>query len=133
MCYLLGIKSADEIILNRLKGNLFENLILAELEEQNFRQYAHLDYYFWQDSNANEIDVLTKNYVGFDAFEIKATETISNELFKQMDRFAELAAPEEVRKTLIYGGSENQTRSKYNILSWSIGTKIFSLLSKNPH
>ena len=126
LCYLLGIRSANEIILDRLKGNLFENLILAELEKQNFHQYAHLDYHFWQDSNANEIDVLIKNYGGFDVFEIKATKTISNELFKQMDRFSELAAPEKVNKTLIYGGSENQTRSKYNILSWSsIGTKLF--------
>ena len=126
LCYLLGIKSANEIILDRLKGNLFESLILAELEKQNFHQYAHLDYHFWQDSNANEIDVLIKNYGGFDVFEIKATETISNQLFRQMDRFAALAAPEKVNKTLIYGGSENQTRSKYNILSWSsIGTKLF--------
>ncbi len=29
LCYLLGIKSANEIILDRLKGNLFESLILA--------------------------------------------------------------------------------------------------------
>lgn len=118
LCYLLGIRSADEIILNRLKGSLFENLILAELQKKNYHQYTHFDYYFWQDSNGNEIDILLKNYSGFDVFEIKATETISTELFKQMDRFAELAAPEEVKKTLIYGGSKNQNRSKYQVQSW---------------
>lgn len=118
LCHLLRIKSADEIIANRLKGNLFENLILAELQKKNYHQYTYLDYYFWQDSNANEIDVLLKNNDVFDVYEIKATETISLELFKQMDRFAELAAPERVNKTLIYGGQENQTRSKYKILSW---------------
>lgn len=118
LCYLLGIRSANEIILNRLKGSLFENLILAELQKKNYHQYTHLDYYFWQDSNGNEIDILLKNYSGFDVFEIKATETISAELFKQMDRFAELAEPEEVNKTLIYGGSKNQNRSKYQVQSW---------------
>lgn len=118
LCHLLRIKSANEIIVNRLKGNLFENLILAELQKKNYHQYTDLDYYFWQDSNANEIDVLLKNNDVFDVYEIKATETISLELFKQMDRFAELAAPERVNKTLIYGGQENQTRSKYKILSW---------------
>jgi len=106
------------MILNRLKGSLFENLILAELQKKNYHQYTHLDYYFWQDSNGNEIDILLKNYNGFDVFEIKATETISTELFKQMDRFAELAAPEEVKKTLIYGGRQNQNRSKYQVQSW---------------
>lgn len=118
LCHLLRIKSADELIVNRLKGSLFENLILAELQKKNYHQYTDLDYYFWQDSNANEIDVLLKNNDVFDVYEIKATETISLELFKQMDRFAELAAPERVNKTLIYGGQENQTRSKYKILSW---------------
>jgi len=118
LCHLLRIKSADELIVNRLKGNLFENLILAELQKKNYHQYTDLDYYFWQDSNANEIDILMKNNDIFDVYEIKATETISLELFKQMDRFAELAAPEKVNKTLIYGGQENQTRSKYKILSW---------------
>ena len=118
LSYLLGIRSADEMILNRLKGSLFENLILAELQKKNYHQYTHLDYYFWQDSNGNEIDILLKNYNGFDVFEIKATETISTELFKQMDRFAELAAPEEVKKTLIYGGRQNQNRSKYQVQSW---------------
>ena len=118
LSYLLGIRSGDEIILNRLKGSLFENLILAELQKKNYHQYTHLDYYFWQDSNGNEIDILLKNYNGFDVFEIKATETISTELFKQMDRFAELAAPEEVKKTLIYGGRQNQNRSKYQVQSW---------------
>ena len=118
LSYLLGIRSADEMILNRLKGSLFENLILAELQKKNYHQYTHLDYYFWQDSNGNEIDILLKNYKGFDVFEIKATETISTELFKQMDRFAELAAPEEVKKTLIYGGRQNQNRSKYQVQSW---------------
>ena len=118
LSYLLGIRSADEMILNRLKGSLFENLILAELQKKNYHQYTHLDYYFWQDSNGNEIDILLKNHNGFDVFEIKATETISTELFKQMDRFAELAAPEEVKKTLIYGGRQNQNRSKYQVQSW---------------
>ena len=118
LCYLLGIRSPDEIILNRLKGNLFENLILAELQKKNYHQYKHLDYYFWQDSNGNEIDILLKNNGGFDVFEIKATETISAELFKQMDRFSDLAAPEDVKKTLIYGGRQKQNRSKYQVQSW---------------
>lgn len=118
LSHLLGIRSAEEINTNRLKGNLFENLILAEFQKKNYHQYLHLNYYFWQDSNANEVDMLIKNNDGFDAFEIKATETISPVLFKQLDRFEELAKPTKVKKTLIYGGLNSQKRSKYNVLSW---------------
>lgn len=118
LCHLLGIRSASEINTNRLKGNLFENLILAELQKKNYHQYLHLNYYFWQDSNANEVDILTKNNEDFKISEIKATETITATLFKQLDRFEEIAKPAKVKKTLIYGGLNSQKRSKYEILSW---------------
>jgi predicted AAA+ superfamily ATPase len=118
LTHLLGIRTAEELEENRLKGHIFENMILAEYQKQNHHLYLHLDYYFWQDSNAREVDLLMKKGQGFSIFEIKATQTISTALFKEMDRFEEIAAPAPVNKTLIYGGSENEKRTKYNVLSW---------------
>jgi hypothetical protein len=63
-----------------------------------------------------------KNNEGFSIFEIKATKTVSSNLFKEMDRFEEVVAPIEVNKTLIYGGSENEKRTKYRVLSWKNST-----------
>ncbi|QEC78310.1 ATP-binding protein [Mucilaginibacter ginsenosidivorax] len=116
--HLLGIRTAEELDENRLKGNIFENMILAEYQKQNHHLYLHKDYYFWQDSNAHEVDLLMKKAQGFSIFEIKATQTISNALFKEMDRFEETAAPEKVNKTLIYGGAENEKRTRYDVVSW---------------
>jgi predicted AAA+ superfamily ATPase len=116
--YLLGIRTANELEENRLKGAVFENMVLAEYLKKNHHLYQHQDYYFWQDSNAHEVDLLMKKSNGFSVFEIKATQTISSGLFKEMDRFEEIAAPADVDKTLIYGGAENEKRIKYNVLSW---------------
>jgi len=116
--HLLGIRTAEELDENRLKGNIFENMILAEYQKQNHHLYLHKDYYFWQDSNAHEVDLLIKKAQGFSIFEIKATQTVSSTLFKEMDRFEEIAAPEKVNKTLIYGGTENEKRTRYNVVSW---------------
>lgn len=118
LSYLLGIRTTQELVENRLKGNLFENMIVAEYQKKNNHLYLHQEYYFWQDSNANEVDLLVKKYQGFDIFEIKATETIKSSLFKKMDYFEALATPAKVSKTLIYGGSENQKRSNHAVLSW---------------
>jgi len=118
LSHLLGIRTTGELEENRLKGHIFENMILAEYQKQNHHLYLHRDYYFWQDSNAHEVDLLMKTGQGFSIFEIKATQTISAALFKEMDRFEEIAAPAPVNKTLIYGGSENEKRTKYNVLSW---------------
>jgi predicted AAA+ superfamily ATPase len=116
--HLLGIRNAEELEENRLKGHIFENMILAEYQKKNHHLYMHRDYYFWQDSHAHEVDLLMRTGQGFSIFEIKATQTISTGLFKEMDRFEEIAAPAEVNKTLIYGGAENEKRTKYNVLSW---------------
>lgn len=116
--YLLGIRSADELLENRLKGNVFENMVVAEYQKRNHHQYLHHEYFFWQDSNGNEVDLLRKVSNGFSIAEIKSTETITAALFKEMDRFEALAQPFEVDKTLIYGGNEDEERTRYKVTSW---------------
>ena len=118
LTYLLGIRTADDLVENRLKGHIFENMVLAEYQKKNHHLYLHEDYYFWQDSNGHEVDLLMKKNQGFAVFEVKATQTISEALFKEMDRFEEITAPATVTKTLIYGGDENEKRTKYSVLSW---------------
>jgi hypothetical protein len=118
LTFLLGLRSTQELEEARLKGNVFENMIMAEFQKQNHHRYAHRDFYFWQDTNNHEIDIFTKNDRGFSAFEIKASQTINSSFFRELDRFQEVASPATVTKNLIYGGSENQKRSEYNVISW---------------
>jgi predicted AAA+ superfamily ATPase len=118
LTHLLGIRTDEELEENRLKGHVFENMVLAEYQKQNHHLYLHQEYYFWQDSNAHEVDILMKKGQGFSIFEVKATQTITTALFKEMDRFEEVAAPAKVSKTLIYGGTKNEKRTKYDVLSW---------------
>jgi predicted AAA+ superfamily ATPase len=119
LCHLLNIRSAEEMEENRLKGNIFENMVIAEYQKKNFHQYLHQNYYFWQDSNNHEIDLLIKTAKGFDIFEVKATQTIKPSVFAGMDYFEAIAGDAKIKKTLIYGGVENQKRTKYSVLGWA--------------
>jgi predicted AAA+ superfamily ATPase len=118
LTYLLRIRETEEILESRLKGNMFENMIVAEYQKQNYHRYLHREYYFWQDSNGNEVDLLLQNHDDFDVFEIKATQTLSSALFRQLDKFEQLASPSKVNKTLIYAGEENQQRSGHRVVGW---------------
>lgn len=118
LTHLLGIRTPDDFDQNRLKGNLFENMIVAEYQKNNHHQYLHRDDYFWQDSNGKEVDLLRKTHDGFDIFEIKATHTISTTLFKELDYFESLTTGLNIKKHLIYGGDEDQQRTKYQVISW---------------
>lgn len=118
LCHLLTIRTAEDLEGNRVKGNIFENMVIAEYHKKNFHHYLHQQYYFWQDSNKHEIDLLMKTAKGFDILEVKASQTIKSEFFGNMDFFEAIADNVKIKKTLVYGGSENQKRTKYNILSW---------------
>ncbi len=116
--YLLGIKTEEALIENRLKGNIFENMIIAEYQKMNHHLYLDQEHYFWQDSNGNEVDLLMKNNKGFSVFEVKTTQTVTSKLFDKMDLFEKIASPAKVEKTLIYGGEKDENRTNYKVTSW---------------
>jgi plasmid rolling circle replication initiator protein Rep len=64
------------------------------------------------------VDMLTQNGNVFDIFEIKATQTIMTEHFKGMNFFSDIALNNVGKKTLIYGGNEDQQRSLYTVSGW---------------
>ena len=118
LCHLLSIREPNAFINTSFKGNLFENLIISEFYKQNEHQYAHKDFYFWRDSNGNEVDLLIPKAATFDIFEIKASQTIMSEQFKGLNFLQNIAPNSVASKTLIYGGLENQNRTHYNVRGW---------------
>ena len=117
VCHLLGIKTKDDI--GTYKGSLFENLIIAEYYKQNEHKYKHQDYYFWRDSNGNEVDLLYSSAQNLNIFEIKASQTIMSEQFKGLNFLQNIASEMVATKTLIYAGDESQQRTHYTIKSWN--------------
>lgn len=118
-CHLLGIKTSTDLLHNPLKGSLFENLIIAEFYKQNEHRYQHQDFYFWRDSNGNEVDLLRPEGMTFDIFEIKSSQTILSDQFKGLKFLQEIAQEAVAAKTLIYGGNEIQHRSHYTVSGWN--------------
>ena len=120
LTHLLQIREPEELAINRLKGNIFENFVIANFQKLNENQYQHRTYYFWQDHNGLVIDLLFKAANAFDVYEVKSTQTLSNTLFKNLQHFVELVAPQAVRPYLIYGGDEAVVRSKVQVLPWNM-------------
>jgi predicted AAA+ superfamily ATPase len=118
LCHILGIRNRETLLSSPLKGNIFENLMISEFHKKNEHQYLHREYWFWRDSNGHEVDLLTQNGNVFDIFEIKSTQTILSDHFKGMDYFSDIAENKVGSKTLIYGGENDQQRTKYSVLSW---------------
>ncbi len=121
VCYLLGIRSVNDLTDYNLLGSLFENLVVADMVKQNeHRQLLH-EYWFWRDSTGKEVDVLTKTGTAYTIFEIKSTATITDKLFNNLDYFDKLTSGQVKSKNLIYSGAQGQQRALYNVHSWKGG------------
>lgn len=118
LTHLLQIRETEELAVNRLKGNIFENFVIANFQKLNENHYLHRNYYFWQDHNGLEIDLLLKTANAFDVYEVKSTQTLNGSLFKNLTLFNELVKPQFVRMHLVYGGDQALTRSTIKVLPW---------------
>lgn len=119
LCYLLGIKTAEQLLLNGQKGAIFENFIINEYRRQNVHQNLHREFYFWRDSKGLEVDLLVGgNSPAFDLVEIKASKTITQKMFKNMDEVGKLAGALSNRKILVYAGTQSQKRTNYQVFAW---------------
>ena len=57
-CYLLDIESPQQLARDKMRGPLFENLIVMEAIKYRMNQGKQSNAYFYRDSNQNEIDLL---------------------------------------------------------------------------
>lgn len=85
--YLLGIKSIDDLNVHFAKENLFENLIISELQKNVLNTGTRPRFYFWRDYSQNEIDLFIQDGLKLHAVEIKSGKTINNDFFKGLTYF----------------------------------------------
>lgn len=124
LCHLLKLNNSEMIISHPVKGNLFENMMIAEYVKKMHHYNTPNDIWFWRDASGNEIDLLIQSPPKLELVEFKATQTITPDLFKGLNYFESLAKNTILTKTLVYGGKEEQTRNVGRVCSW----KDFTLL-----
>jgi uncharacterized protein len=124
-CSLLGIQTEEQLNTHFAKGALFENMVIIELMKHALNQGQNANFYFWQDSNAREIDLIIEHNNTLNAIEIKSSKTISPSFFKNLYIFKELAVSEKVELYVVYGGETPQLRSDVSVLTWKDTPSVF--------
>ena len=118
LCYLLKINEPEQIAIHPMKGNLFENMMIAEFVKRMNHKYDLQDIWFWRDSAGYEIDLLVSGGQQTNLVEFKAGKTIMPDMFKGLSRFESLSGDKNLSKTLVYGGNERQSRALGEVLPW---------------
>lgn len=101
---LLDIDNPSTLNRDKMRGHLFENMVIMEYLKKSFNSGKNGGLYFYRDSNGNEVDLLVKNGSAYECYEIKSAATFHPDFAKGIQQF-DKAFPELVKKkTIIYSG-----------------------------
>jgi len=120
LCHLLGLSSPEQVLLYYQRGALFENMAIVELLKNRWNTGRAAPFFFWQDSNRVEVDLLELEGNETHLYEMKYSQTPTSDFFKGLYSFRNAAPPERRggNNTAIYAGEERQPRSGATIESW---------------
>ena len=116
--WLLDIKTDHDMNSNALRGALFESWCISEILKTLLNKGETPNLFFWRDKTGNEIDLIMDHGDKLTPIEIKSGETITNDFFKGLNKWCDLAQKRANLPILIYGGTSNQTRTHVKICSW---------------
>lgn len=117
-CWLLGLRTAEQVARDPLLGSLFENLVTIEALKTRFNRGESAEMYFYRDASGNEIDLLIPVGRQFRAVEIKAGATVNPDYFRGLRSFS-AAFPDALEGgSVVYGGDTDQARSDWPVIGW---------------
>ncbi len=124
--YLLNIQDVKHIAHHPLKGQLFENFVIAELLKARTNQGKNSNIYFFRDNIGNEIDALLENGASIKPVEVKLGSTVNEDYFKGLRYYQKLNKKNTVKPALIYGGVQDQHRQTADVFSYKNAGSINS-------
>jgi hypothetical protein len=118
-CSLLNIEEETQLTTHYLKGNLFENFVVNEFYKKRLNEGKKPNFYFWQNKEKKEIDLIIDNGSELLPFEIKSSKTKQPYLLENLQYWKKLNKLDSSNNlNIIYGGDDNFNTSEGNFMSW---------------
>jgi predicted AAA+ superfamily ATPase len=123
VCYLLGIRSPDQLREHPLVGFVFETWVAAEILKARINRGLPASLSFYRDRKGVEVDLLVELGRSLLAVETKSSRTVVAEFFVGLqavsDALAVRGASPSVKRFVVYGGTETQRRSGVTVVPWA--------------
>lgn len=120
LVHLLGISEAAQIEQYYQRGSLFENMVIVELLKNRWNTDHRPQFFFWQDSNRVEVDLIEIEGLQTHLYEMKFSYTVSADFFKGIKSFRKVApsSRQSGKNIVFYAGEERQLRTNVTVESW---------------
>jgi predicted AAA+ superfamily ATPase len=117
-CSLLRIESKEQLASHYLKGGLFENFIINEFYKMRLNKGRVSHFYFWQNKEKKEIDLIIDKGDRLIPIEIKSSKTRQPHLLENLLYWKKLTGEQGINLDVIYGGDDDFKTSEGNFISW---------------
>lgn len=121
VCWLLGMRSVDQLHSHPLRGAIFESCVVSEIAKHRANRGESSGLSFYRDRDGAEADAIIERPDRLILVEAKAAQTASPSLFSGARRVrGHLDSPARpCEAVVVYGGEEGQRRSEAKLVPWA--------------
>lgn len=125
--YLLGLEEPGQVARDRLRGSLFENLVINELVKCYANEGKEPHIFYYRDSHQNEVDIVVKVRQALIPIEIKSTSTFDIALLKNLKYYKNIVGDRMPMGFLVYAGTQEQQIGDFYLINYKNIHKIYNL------
>lgn len=117
-CYLLDIESPQQLNRDKMRGAIFENMIVMEAIKHRYNMGLEGGVFFYRDSNQNEVDLLIKQEGELTAIEVKSSMTYNSSFEKALTQIEGWIKTPISKKAIVYSGDFENTSGNINLINY---------------
>lgn len=117
-CHLLDIESPEQLSRDKMRGHLFENLIVMEALKQRYNKGKESNIFFFRDAKGNEIDLLIREAGELKAIEIKSSQTYAPSFEDVLKKSGSLLTTPVSKRAVVYAGNMENAAADIALLNY---------------
>ncbi|MBO7572669.1 MAG: ATP-binding protein [Bacteroidales bacterium] len=118
VCYLLGIRTTEQLNTHPLRGEIFENMVVGDMIKNIYNKGTDNNLFFYRDKSQHEVDVIQEDGLQLKAYEIKSAQIINTDFYKNLDYFRKLIGKDLISSQIIYAGDEELTSNENGYINY---------------
>ncbi len=120
LCWLLGIRSSEQLRTHPLRGFVFETWVVSEIIKSRANAGKMSGLFFYRDRNGAEADLIVEHPQTINIVEVKSAETPSSTLLKSARRVHKQLdkSVSGCSVSVVYGGNQQQKCGTDFLIPW---------------
>jgi len=130
-CYLLDIETPEQLSRDKMRGALFENMIVMECLKHRYNAGKEGGVFFYRDSNQHEVDILLKQEGLITALEVKSAMTYNVSFERTIRLLPTWIQTPVLSRSVVYAGEYENQVADIRLIHYRHLSSLFSCNSCN--